>query len=136
VRFNISAAMISYAVFLSASVIGAEEYMRISNKSVFGTLTRGDVMFPHDRHFEKGIDCLRCHHRFEKRKNILTMDELPMDGLLPGTSAVSCAACHKPGRELEKAYHRMCITCHVNMNKKAIRSGPVMCGLCHTKKEN
>lgn len=128
-RNNIIATLIFAAFIPAASFTDAEEMLRISGKNIIKKKSRGDVMFPHERHYAGGLDCLVCHHRYEKGKNILTVDEL-----LPGSQAVTCASCHKPGRDLEKAYHRMCITCHRNNIKNKIRSGPVMCGLCHIKK--
>lgn len=129
-RNNITAFIIFAAVILIASITGAEEALHLYNRSVFKIMSRGEVIFPHDRHYSSGIDCLLCHHRFEKGTNVLTLDELQ-----PGTQAVSCAACHRSSRNLERAYHRLCITCHHDMKKSNKRTGPIMCGLCHGKKE-
>lgn len=129
-RNNIIATLFFAVLILITSMTDAEEMLRISNRSVFKKISRGDVMFPHDRHYSSGIECLRCHHRFEKGTNVLTIVELQ-----PGTQAVSCVACHISGRNLERAYHRLCITCHHDIKKTNKVSGPVMCGLCHSRKE-
>jgi len=122
--------LIVVLIMLIASVSGTVEILNISRQSVFAKLSRGNVIFPHERHYGWGIDCLRCHHRYEKGENVLAVEEL-----IPGSAAVSCSSCHSSSRDLERAYHRMCITCHRDMNKNNIRSGPVMCGQCHAKKE-
>lgn len=117
-------------IIASFSATSADEVIRISNRSLFVKLSRGTVIFPHERHYSAGIDCLRCHHRYEKGVNVLTYEEL-----LPGSKAVSCASCHSRKRNLERAYHNMCITCHRETEIKRNPSGPVMCGLCHSQKE-
>lgn len=128
-RNSIIAALIFITVVLVASVTGGGEVPHLSGRSVFKNLSRGDVMFPHERHYDWGIGCLSCHHRYEKGSNVLTIEELQQ-----GTQAVSCASCHSSGRDIERAYHHLCITCHQDMKKNSISSGPVICGRCHSKK--
>jgi hypothetical protein len=125
-----SAELIFSALILTVSAAAAEEILNFSGLSVFRKLTREKVIFHHDRHYGSGIDCLRCHHRYEKGVNVLVHEEL-----LPGTAAVSCVSCHRTERALERAYHRMCMGCHRDMNSEKIKTGPVMCGHCHVKKE-
>lgn len=103
----------------------AGEFITIKNIAVFGTPTRGEVRFPHEKHFET-IDCTRCHHRYENGKNVLSADEL-----MPGSAGTACASCHKGSGVLQGAYHRMCLKCHSEKSMKRERSGPVMCGMCH-----
>ena len=117
-------------VFVAAALMGGGGSVHLSNRSVFKNLSRGDVPFPHDRHYEWGIGCLSCHHNYKNGTNVLGHEELK-----EGSPAVSCTSCHEAGRDLERAYHRLCITCHEKMSKGSISSGPVMCGLCHLNKE-
>lgn len=116
---------------LSMSADGADGVLHIADFSVFGKLTRPGVDFPHERHYSRGTGCLDCHHRYDGGVNVLTEEEL-----LPGTSSVSCASCHKESRDLERSYHRLCIGCHNGMKKRGTVYGPVMCGQCHAEKRN
>jgi hypothetical protein len=118
--------LFSAAVYASAG----RDTLRISGMSAFKELSRGEVLFPHKRHYGYGIGCLQCHHRYEKGENVLSVNELK-----PGSPAVSCVTCHTTGRDLQRAYHRFCITCHNEFKNNKAGSGPVMCGLCHSKKE-
>lgn len=116
-------------VISAATFTAGDEFLRLSEGTVLKKKSREDVMFPHEQHYLSGLDCLHCHHRYLNGHNVLAMEEL-----FPGSDAAACASCHKTTRDLVSAYHRMCITCHRNMNKIGTRSGPVMCGLCHLGK--
>lgn len=129
-RNSIIITLIFITLMLAASSTGGGESPRLLNGSVFKGLSRGDVKFPHDRHYGWGIGCMSCHHRYERGMNVLVREDL-----VPGTRAVSCPACHVTGRDLERVYHRMCIGCHDEMKRKSINSGPVMCDRCHLKEE-
>lgn len=128
---RVQALILLGALVLVASAAFSGDVLRILNYPVFKKLTRPSVDFPHERHYDWGLGCLDCHHRYERGVNVLTENELQ-----PGNTAVSCSSCHSTARDLERAYHRMCIRCHTDMKKRGTAHGPVMCGECHSKKEN
>lgn len=128
-RIDIAIALSFAAVVLIASVTWEPEAPRLSDRSLFKNLSRGDVVFPHDRHYEWGIGCLSCHHSDARGDNVLTIEELK-----PESAAAHCSSCHISGRDMERAYHHLCITCHQDMSRNSISSGPVTCGRCHSGK--
>jgi c(7)-type cytochrome triheme protein len=88
---------------------------------------RPPVIFPHEVHM--GLyDCLECHHDYQNGENVL--DE---DSLEEGNPAIQCANCHngKTSPDLQEAFHRQCIGCHIDVRKSGQPSGPEMCGDCH-----
>ena len=119
------------ALSVAAAAGSTGNVIRISNISIFKKLSRSAVDFPHERHYSWGPGCLDCHHSYKGGVNVLDVNELK-----PGSPAVSCASCHTTARELERSYHRMCRSCHIEMKKRGTSHGPVMCGQCHSKKEN
>lgn len=121
--------LLAVVVIPAVSYTEGDGFLHLSGRGIFTIKSRNDVIFPHEKHYISGLDCLRCHHKFVKGSNILTTDEL-----LPDSDAVSCASCHNTPRDLVKAYHGMCIACHRNMSKSGLHSGPVMCDLCHFEK--
>lgn len=123
-------ALLFAVILLSAVITSGGDAPHLENRAVFAGLSRGDVPFPHDRHYAWGIGCLSCHHRYENSVNVLDIEELCRGGI-----DVSCKSCHGKGRELERVYHRMCVDCHDDFSRKGIESGPVMCGRCHIKRE-
>lgn len=130
-RNRVRSLIIFVVLVLAASAASAGDVLRILNYSVFKKLSRPYVDFPHERHYGWGLGCLDCHHRYESGVNVLSENELQ-----PGNPAVSCSSCHSTARDLERSYHRMCIRCHSDMKKRGTSHGPVMCGECHSKKEN
>ncbi len=123
---------ISIAVILAAGFFtGNRDLPRLSDRSEFRGLSRGDVYFPHERHHEWGVGCFHCHHRFVNGKNVTTYADL-----YPGSPVLSCSSCHGTGRGLERVHHRMCISCHRDLIEKNIKTGPVSCGRCHVKKRS
>jgi len=84
----------------------------------------GLVKFPHKQHVhmaEKSTFCVDCHHF-----------------LSPGMQKQKCGECHKedvPWKEdlamisLSAAYHRKCLTCHVEWSKTT------NCEVCHRAKD-
>jgi hypothetical protein len=64
-RYLCAAAAI--ALSASGSLSAQEQSITIANSKVFGRLTRTPVVFPHQDHMaQDGLDCLSCHHRYEK----------------------------------------------------------------------
>jgi hypothetical protein len=47
--------------------------------------------------------------------------------------AIRCANCHNDQADLnlQKAFHRQCMGCHIEIRKSGQLSGPEMCGACH-----
>ena len=89
--------------------------------------TRPPVAFSHDLHM--GLyECLDCHHDMKDGANVL--DE---DALEEGNPDIQCGNCHndQASLDLQKAYHRQCMGCHIDNRKAGNASGPEMCGACH-----
>lgn len=126
-KIHIAALIIFLSVGMLVSATGTGEILRVPGRSSFKKLSRPEVKFDHDRHYMSGVYCLQCHHRFERGNNVLKIDQLKA-----GTGSALCASCHTTDRRLERAYHRLCISCHTQMRKENRKTGPVMCGLCHT----
>lgn len=88
---------------------------------------RSAVDFSHDLHM--GLyECLDCHHKYENGVNVL--DE---DALVDESPEVACGACHDDAASIDRqrAYHRQCMGCHIEVRKAGEASGPEMCGACH-----
>jgi hypothetical protein len=102
----------------------------------------------HDKHVKKHQnDCSLCHHTYdieEKNKELALVYE-------SGTEQ-SCYYCHdfskKRGPELskivkvakekelniKKAFHSLCLHCHLQNKLESKESGPIQCSKCHTGK--
>jgi c(7)-type cytochrome triheme protein len=88
---------------------------------------RSAVAFSHELHM--GLyECLDCHHKYENGVNVLDEDDLAEDN-----PEVSCAACHDDAARIDRqrAFHRQCMGCHIQVRKAGGGSGPEMCGSCH-----
>jgi c(7)-type cytochrome triheme protein len=119
--------------FFSGPLLFAQpEEIILNNSKTFINKRQSSVTFPHELHMER-FECLDCHHRYENNKNVLDEDELE-----EGNSAAQCAGCHnlKSTCDLQKAFHRQCLNCHVNNRKPGEKSGPRMCIGCHKKSES
>lgn len=120
--------MIALPVYIQAQ----SESIIINNTSIFKVKSRTSVVFPHMNHMSiEGVACTDCHHRFEKGKNVMDLNELA-----EGNKAIFCSSCHKGKSGLERAYHRECIGCHDTRKKSGKAAGPRMCGECHKWKSN
>jgi hypothetical protein len=89
---------------------------------------RPAVAFDHGLHMGL-FECLDCHHQIEDGVNVLDEDDLT-----PGNPDVRCLACHAAADadiDLQKAYHRQCMGCHIDTRKTGEPSGPELCGSCH-----
>ena len=114
------------AVWVSAGWAQPEKIV-LNNTEVFKHKKRSPVTFPHELHCD-GLECLDCHHRYEKGENVL--DE---DSLEEGNAEIRCAFCHtREARvQLRSAFHLMCTGCHTKNAKKGEKTGPRTCGGCH-----
>ena len=113
-------------LWVSASWSQPEEII-LNNSKAFKQKKRSPVTFRHELHCE-GLECLDCHHRYEKGKNVL--DE---DSLEEGNADIRCATCHTWDAkiQLRSAFHQMCTGCHAKRAKKGEKTGPRTCGACH-----
>ena len=123
--------------------IGAQpDDILLDDQSVFASRSRPAVAFPHIQHIDAEIECNSCHHRFKGGENIVDEAELEEDA-----EGIKCAACHKDKtgfqfkpdldpteRNLQQAYHRMCMGCHRQLEKEKKKTGSVTCAGCHPKK--
>jgi hypothetical protein len=110
--------------FLGKSPAFSQDDVREVNDPGFTGRTRCPVTFMHDAHNvnAKILDCGTCHHVYEN--GVKKAGET--------SEGRACSECHadKFGvRSLIKAYHGMCIKCHVER-----KAGPVQCGECHSRK--
>ena len=123
--FFLSAAIL--ALLAAAIPARAQDENMLLHDVAFGPRQRPAVPFPHGRHAQGGLDCTRCHHRFEAGKNLWQ----------PG-DATNCAGCHDtkvrggtPPR-LQRAWHTL-LDCHKKELNAGRKSGFVTCGGCHRK---
>ena len=88
---------------------------------------RPPVIFPHEEHMDL-YECLTCHHDYQDGVNVL--DENTLE---EGNPDIQCAHCHnnQTAPDLQEAFHRQCIGCHIAVRKSGQPSGPEMCGDCH-----
>ncbi|MEA1921627.1 MAG: cytochrome c3 family protein [Pseudomonadota bacterium] len=114
------------AVWVTASWAQPEKIV-LDNSEAFKHKKRSPVTFPHELHCDS-LECLDCHHRYEKGENVL--DE---DSLEEGNADIRCASCHtwEARVQLRSAFHLMCTGCHTKNAKKGAKTGPRTCGGCH-----
>jgi hypothetical protein len=118
------------AIFCYASIsFGQPEEILLDNTDSFKGKQRSPVSFKHALHMES-LECLKCHHRYEKGENVLDEDELEGDA-----KDVKCLSCHKEESKttLKKAFHHQCMGCHMDLRKQGKNTGPELCGQCHPK---
>jgi c(7)-type cytochrome triheme protein len=111
---------------LSTFSFAQDEEMLLNTGTDIST-QRPPVAFSHDLHM--GLyECLDCHHDMKDGTNVL--DE---DALEEGNPDIQCGNCHndQASLDLQKAYHRQCMGCHIDNRKAGNASGPEMCGACH-----
>jgi hypothetical protein len=115
-------------LFCLASISLAEpDDIFLDHQGAFHGKQRPGVHFKHALHIE-GLECLDCHHRYEKGKNVL--DEGELEENAPN---VKCISCHKDSDSIspKNAFHRQCMGCHMSIRKQGRHSGPELCGECH-----
>ena len=125
-------ALRTFALLLVFSVVpmvaGAQDAaFTIADGKTFPHPDRPGVYFTHKYHQALGGgNCLLCHHKMVNGKNVLDVKDL-----VPGNPAIACSSCHTKPRDLEAAYHRLCITCHVATARQGKGTPPRACGECH-----
>lgn len=118
-------------VGLGLSIAYAQEEVIDLNADPEVARQRSAVAFSHDLHM--GLyECLDCHHKYEDGVNVLDEDDLVED-----SPEVNCAACHDESASIDRqrAFHRQCMGCHIEVRKAGEASGPEMCGACHLPPE-
>ena len=121
-----------WAAVLLSSVLPAllsaqQAEMSLSDPKVFGSVGRGPVRLTHKYHMAlDGGNCLVCHHRFVKGRNVLD----PKD-LKEGDPSLQCATCHARPAQLQKVFHLQCISCHEKSSRNGAVNPPRVCGECH-----
>ena len=118
-------------VGLGLSLANAQEEIIDLNADPELARQRSAVAFSHDLHM--GLyECLDCHHKYEDGVNGLDEDDLVED-----SPEVNCAACHDASASIDRqrAFHRQCMGCHIQVRKAGEASGPEMCGACHLPPE-
>jgi hypothetical protein len=101
----------------------------LNHSKIFGHSRQNPVRFPHGEHLND-FDCLDCHHRYVNKKNILNRGEL-----VEGAPAAKCTTCHNPQSDckLQTFFHKLCLGCHLELQKAGRKSGPRLCIDCHPK---
>jgi hypothetical protein len=118
-------------VVVSVSLALSQEDIKSLKSDGLPTHQRPAARFPHDKH-AKIIFCNQCHHDFDEYNNNKIKDEGDVSGQ-------TCAECHgkvttaKNPTPILDAYHMRCKGCHEDMAARNKKSGPVMCGSCHSK---
>ncbi len=118
-------------VGLGLSIAFAQEEIINLNADSELVRQRTPVAFSHELHM--GLyECLDCHHKYENGENVLDEDDLVED-----SPEVNCGSCHddKASIDRQRAYHRQCMGCHIQVRKAGEASGPEMCGACHLPPE-
>ena len=110
------------------SLLSAQQAeMSLSNPKVFVHMSRGPVRFTHQYHMAlDGGNCLVCHHRFVKGKNVLDIKDLKEDD-----PSLQCASCHAKPADLQRVFHLQCISCHEASSRYGVVNPPRACGECH-----
>jgi hypothetical protein len=126
-RGRAAVAALILCVLMPAVCADPPAVMEIATPGVFVSPARTPVRFTHaDHQALDGVSCTTCHHVYKDGKNVLDPSTLT-----PGDPSLQCASCHAKPRDLENAYHELCITCHDAEKRKGGVSGPRTCGECH-----
>jgi hypothetical protein len=120
-------------VVASVSLALSQEDIKSIKSDGLPTHQRPAARFLHEKHAKDSkIDCNRCHHDFDEYGNNKIKDEGDVSGQ-------TCAECHgkvttaKNPTPILDAYHLRCKGCHEDLAAQNRKSGPVMCGSCHSK---
>lgn len=112
-------------VFLAGGIIGMAlaqaDKVTVDNK--YPKKLKNPVTFNHKAHAAAAA-CTECHHEWKKEES---------------KAPKKCAECHKATdtseKGLKKIYHKNCIDCHKDLQKKGKKTGPTTkCSECHPSK--
>ena len=105
---------------------------------------RSPVDFPHSIHFD--YTCKTCHHTWDGENPILSCTTSGCHDLTSAHSAEGKLDPELLVRTFKTAFHKNCIDCHKEINRKNVRlentysvkssiqkSGPTSCNSCHPK---
>ncbi len=126
----VSVAILTFILIFSRAMLFAQpEEITINYSKTQKSNRLAPVTFPHELHIEN-YECLDCHHKYENGENVLEEDELE-----EGNPAANCTGCHnlKKNCDLQKTFHRQCLSCHVNKQTSFETHAPRMCTGCHKK---
>lgn len=117
----------SICFLLYISLSAQDDVIRLYYPEVFGGAGRGPVFFSHGKHMAE-FDCLRCHHKFNRGKNIIELNDL-----YTGNNEIKCASCHSQETKfnLEEAFHTQCMGCHRIERRSGRKKAPIFCAHCH-----
>ena len=92
--------------------------------------TKAEVVFPHKKHVDGGLDCLVCHHKAADKDSIKGCS-------IEGCHTDASKGAKKDPKGFYQAFHSKasdasCLACH-KKEKKAGKAVPVGCKECHPK---
>lgn len=115
-----------FAFLVVSTGFPQEEIIELKHGEL-GPHQRPLVQFAHEEH-EGIIECARCHHDYDE-----------YGANQGGDDGQACSECHGMNLSnpvpLVRALHLQCKNCHTELIAKGQKSGPIMCGKCHVKKE-
>lgn len=122
----LTAALLAGGTFFASSLWAQPEEIEFCKEK-----ERGPVLFPHELHMSD-LSCLDCHHDMQNGENVLDEGELE-----EGNPKAQCATCHDDKSKIKtrEAFHRQCMGCHDSASLTAKKTGPSLCGECHTLKK-
>lgn len=129
-KYRIIFVVMAVMIFSVSLAMSQEDIKSIKNDAL-PTHQRPAALFDHTKH-DKIIFCSRCHHDSDQYGNNKIKDDGDVTGQI-------CAECHgkaataKNPTPILNAYHQRCKGCHEDMVAHGKKTGPVMCGSCHTK---
>jgi hypothetical protein len=127
-RSHRAMALAAFGVLFLVPLVWSQDPIQVLEHKEIGPHQRPLVTFNHDKH-TASLECIRCHHDYDEHGNNRGGED----------KAQPCASCHQPTAKppkpsLEGAFHGQCKGCHEAMWGRERRSGPVMCGECHSRK--
>ena len=112
--------------FLAGGILGIAlaQADKVTIDDKYPNKMKGSVTFNHKVH-SSSIACTKCHHTWKKEAS---------------KTPQQCADCHKAAdttdKGLKKAFHKLCIDCHKDLEKQGKKAGPTTkCSDCHASKK-
>ncbi len=126
------AVMVTLSLAWAAEIDAGGGSFFIDNRAYYESRKRDRVNFPHEKHMCMDHACTRCHHDYQRGRNVIDLNSLTENN-----RSIRCINCHgRYGRAREKlrlpeAYHAQCVTCHRDVIKSGRGRPPLLCGECH-----
>jgi predicted CXXCH cytochrome family protein len=118
--------LIVAVAFLAGGILGIAlaQADKVTIDDKYPNQMKGPVTFNHKVH-SSATACTKCHHTWKQEAS---------------KTPPKCADCHKAAdtsdKGLKKAYHKLCIDCHKDMEKQGKKAGPTTkCSDCHAAKK-